>query len=192
MRLWHYELLDCLDDFHIIAQYRELLAIKGAIDKNGTPNHRLVNKVMDYPIDEFKSYAGLNLLEMNNRNLNYSDKKRQEIADWKCDVFADKRNIDNGFLWHDDRYLKQCYYNLQEKYDCGIVSADAWKRIDSKYQQLIGHKDFHYMWDKLKEILKSKSEEYKKDYENENLEAFRHWQQFSDFILKEMGKIENN
>ena len=32
--------------------------------------------------------------------------------------------------WHNDRYLKQCYYNLQEKYDCGGISDNEWKLID--------------------------------------------------------------
>lgn len=137
MRLWHYELLECLDDFHIVSQWRELLAIKGAIDKNGTPNHRLVNKVMDYPIKEFKVYCGLVIQEMNARKIKYSDKKLQEILDWNCDLFNKKRENKNCFLWHDDRYFLQCYYNLQEKYDCGIVSADAWNKINEKYKEII-------------------------------------------------------
>jgi uncharacterized protein (TIGR02328 family) len=64
MRLWHKDLLPYLDDFHIVSQYRELLAIKRAIDKNGTPNHRLVNKVLDYSIEHFKAYALLVKLEL--------------------------------------------------------------------------------------------------------------------------------
>ena len=32
--------------------------------------------------------------------------------------------------WHNDRYLVQCYNNLQEKYDCGAIQDDEWKRID--------------------------------------------------------------
>jgi len=26
-------------------------------------------------------------------------------------------------------YLKQCYYNLQEKYDCGGISEEEWEKI---------------------------------------------------------------
>ena len=32
--------------------------------------------------------------------------------------------------WHDDRYFKQCYYNLQEKYDCGGISPYDWHEIN--------------------------------------------------------------
>ena len=34
--------------------------------------------------------------------------------------------------WHDDRYLMQCYYNLQEKFDCGGIIFDEWKMIERK------------------------------------------------------------
>ena len=64
MRLWHFRLLPYLDNFHIVAQWRELLAIKGAIDKNGTPKHRLVNMVLDYSIVEFVKYCSLVTLEL--------------------------------------------------------------------------------------------------------------------------------
>ena len=30
---------------------------------------------------------------------------------------------------HNDRYLRQCYFNLQEKYDRGIITFDEWKKI---------------------------------------------------------------
>lgn len=140
MRLWHYELLDCLDDFHIISQWRELLAIKGAIDKNGTPNHRLVNKVLDYNINEFKSYTGLVVAEMITRNIKYSKNKFDEIVDWECRLFDNSQINKNGFLWHDKRYLTQCYYNLQEKYDCGIVSKNAWMKIENKYKMILVEK----------------------------------------------------
>ena len=31
--------------------------------------------------------------------------------------------------WHNERYLKQCYYNLQEKYDCRGISKEEWMKI---------------------------------------------------------------
>lgn len=32
-------------------------------------------------------------------------------------------------IWHEDRYFIQCYYNLQEKYDCGGISPEDWEKI---------------------------------------------------------------
>lgn len=135
MRLWHYQLLPLLDDFHIVAQWRELLAIKGAIDKNGTPNHRLVNKVLDYGIVDFKKYCVLVVDEMKKRNIKHSTAKRLEMWNWHCNLFKTDFNEDRELYdgWHNHRYLTQCFFNLQEKADCGIVSKQAWARIDKFY-----------------------------------------------------------
>lgn len=129
MRLWHYKLLPYLDDFHIVAQWRELLAIKGAIDKNGTPNHRLVNKVLDYSILEFKQYTFKVAEEMQIRNIRFVASRLGEVMTWECEHFSQRNTNVLYDGWHDLRYLRQCYYNLEEKHDCGIVSNDAWKKI---------------------------------------------------------------
>lgn len=136
MRLWHKDLLPYLDDFHIVAQYRELLAIKRAIDKNGTPNHRLVNKVLDYSLLDFKVYTIKVKEEMVKRNIKYIKSKFEEVMSWECDKFGiviSNSNYEDThsmyYKWHNNRYLIQCYYNLEEKYDCGIVSEKAWKNI---------------------------------------------------------------
>ena len=51
MRLWHKDLIDVLPNQQLVAQWRELSAIAGAIQKHGTPNHLLVNFVY-YPTSE--------------------------------------------------------------------------------------------------------------------------------------------
>lgn len=143
MRLWHYKLLPFLDDFHIVAQWRELLAIKGAIDKNGTPNHRLVNNVLDYSLYDFKKYMIMVVDEMKRRNLKFSTQKYVEFFNWECDRFPKPSIYDclhNTPLfsgWHNVKYLRQCYYNLEEKHDCGIVSDGAWTKISQFYQNKI-------------------------------------------------------
>ena len=43
MRLWHIDLISVLPREQLVAQWRELSAIAGAIQKKGTPNHILVN-----------------------------------------------------------------------------------------------------------------------------------------------------
>ena len=61
------------------------------------------------------------------------------MFNWQCDKFNNAITLEYTKTnkvyrhWHNDRYLTQCYYNLQEKYDCGIVSADAWAKIDAYY-----------------------------------------------------------
>ena len=55
MRLWHITLIKILPREQLVAQWRELSSIAGAIQKNGTPNHILVNFVLDYDYDHFIS-----------------------------------------------------------------------------------------------------------------------------------------
>ena len=40
-------------------------------------------------------------------------------------------------LWQ--RYLKQCLYNLEEKYDCGGINKEEWKLI------ICGKKNIEYL-----------------------------------------------
>lgn len=51
MRLWHKNLIEVLPDKQLIAQWRELAAIAKKVILRGTPNHGLVNKVLDYRVD---------------------------------------------------------------------------------------------------------------------------------------------
>lgn len=57
MRLWHYRLLPYLPRLQLVSQWRECCCIAKSITEKGTPNHILVNKIMDYPIDHFVEYC---------------------------------------------------------------------------------------------------------------------------------------
>lgn len=127
MRLWHTNLLPVLPNLMIQSQWRELIAIKRKIDKCGTPQHRLVNKVLDYSIEEFKAYTLLIFKEYCNRGFNPNKKLLDELLTWECNLFG---SIDSYLIgWHNDRYMSQCLYNLQEKADCGIVTQLEWQEI---------------------------------------------------------------
>jgi len=134
MRLWHKDLLPYLDNNRIVAQWRELLAIKGTIDKHGTPKSSIVNKVLDYPITHFKCYTMLVCSEMDKRGIKYNMSKLVEVLDWWCTKFKceDSNLPENLFKdWHNNRYLQQCYFNLQEKYDCGAVPQENFDLIET-------------------------------------------------------------
>lgn len=119
MRLWHTKLIKTLPNMHLQAQWRELSAIAGAIQKNGTPNHVLVNFVLDYDYDNFISYAYYIRQEMTNRGIRTMNSVWEKIISLKPDytilpieeVYKEKM---------DKLYLKICYYNLFEKYICGM------------------------------------------------------------------------
>ena len=129
MRTWHKDLIPVLPRDQLIGAWRECSAIAGAILKNGTPNHVLVNKVLDYPMSHFVEYSIRIRQEMTSRGYRTMDSVMNKIASinendltfpaWET-VYAN---------WHTDRYFLQCYYNLQEKYDCGGISPEDWEKI---------------------------------------------------------------
>lgn len=132
MRLWHKELITVLPNKWLVAQWRELLAVKGAIIKKGTPNHPLVNFVLDFSIRDFKQYSELIYFEMLHRNMKPSNIKRQSIQEWECDKFVGeyKGVYESKF---DKRYMKQCYYNLEEKADCNMMPSTEFNMIRQEY-----------------------------------------------------------
>lgn len=132
MRLWHIDLIPVLPREQLIAQWRELSAIAGAIQKEGTPNHILVNFILDYDYDNFISYAAEVREEMTKRGYRTMNSVWEKIVSLKSnwvrlphnEIYKEKMN---------NTYLEICYYNLYEKYLCGgIDSYDFGKIIRTK------------------------------------------------------------
>ena len=126
MRLWHYKLLPVLPNKFIIAEWRECIAIKRQWEK-GTLKHRLVSYVKYEDIDCFYWYVWQVVDEMNKRNIKYQTKFYEEIQ-----LFCKKNDFHKQINYpeHNERYLKQCYYNLQEKADRGIITTQEWEKIN--------------------------------------------------------------
>ena len=128
MRLWHKDLIEKLPDKMLVSQWRELSAITGSINKKGTPNHRLVNIILEYDKSHFYTYSNIIYNEMKRRNM----KPNISVSN-KIDTYCHSNIIDRNLLfkdWHNDRYYKQCYHNLEEKYDRGIISKEEWEVIE--------------------------------------------------------------
>ena len=134
MRLWHVSLIPALPREQLVAQWRECSAIAGKIQLNGTPNHVLVNFVMNYDFDHFISYAYYIRQEMTARKYRTMNSVWDKIVslkpDWNLlpleEVYKNKMS---------DFYLTVCYYNLYEKYDCGMF--DNFDEIESIYRRII-------------------------------------------------------
>ena len=151
MRLWHKDLLPFLPTQQIMGQWRECCAIIGALAKDHTPNHILVNKITDYDPAHFKEYCQLVIEQFRIRGYSISettmDRFNRDFRAWQNyiqstlpyeiktivvnpkDVFKD---------WHNKRYLRQCYHNLEEKYDCGGIPEDEWDAVVKGYVILGG------------------------------------------------------
>ena len=131
MRLWHYELLKFLPNQMLVSQWRECIAIKRQWEK-GTLKHRLVSYVMNYDKRYLVKYTGLVYNEMKKRNIKCRDTYFVEMIRF-CGF--EEYYISGNYSEHNDRYLKQCYYNLQEKFDRGIINKEEWRKLE-EWKQL--------------------------------------------------------
>ena len=114
MRLWHYKLIRYLPQSQLIAQWRELNSIYKKQDK-----HILINYVYEYPKEELYWYSRLVINELLNRGINI--KKTANFYEYFKDLDCNNYYKDSDLFkkHHTNRYLLQCFYNLQEKYDRG-------------------------------------------------------------------------
>ena len=132
MRLWHKNLISVLPREQLVAQWRELSAIAGAIQKNGTPNHILVNFVLHYNYNHFISYAYYVRQEMTNRGYRTMNTVWDKITALSTDytilpfdeVYSEKM---------DNTYLTICFYNLYEKILCGGIQEPDSSKIMAMY-----------------------------------------------------------
>lgn len=133
MRLWHKDLIDSLPRKQLLGQWRECCVIIKNIKEKGTPNHLLVNKIMDYDLKHFYTYGLYVFIETEHR-------------DYKCNLRKFDQYFKGGKIvktfdelfdgWHNERYLDQCFYNLQEKFDCGGMSEEEWEKVSKKYYEV--------------------------------------------------------
>lgn len=112
---------------------------------NGTPNHLLVNKILEFPTIHFFIYSSMVVEEMRGRGYRVSkrslDNFQENYDSFKknYNFFKDGRLKPNDIFsrWHNERYLRQCLYNLQEKYDCGGVSEMSWSKITNEFGEYL-------------------------------------------------------
>jgi len=130
MRLWHTSMLSALPREQLVSQWRECSAIASSIQKKGTPNHVLVNFIMDYDFNHFVSYAYYVRQEMTTRGYRTMDSVWEKIKSLKPNfilipidkIYKNKMNA---------TYSTICYYNLFEKFLCGGISLTEWEKIEN-------------------------------------------------------------
>ena len=135
MRIWEISMIQngSLPSSLSLSHWRELVAIKRKIYKCGSPQHGLVNAILNYNIIDFKNYTRAVYDEMCERGFNVNIKLLNEILGWKCDLFNNDRKPCGYDDWLEGRWLETSIYTLQEKVICGIVPYDEWIVIYNKY-----------------------------------------------------------
>lgn len=115
----------------LVSQWRECSAIAGNILTKGTPNHLLVNRIMDFPLQHFISYSYYVRKEMTKRGYRTLDKVWNKICNVTLELDKNIIPLHEIFpQWHNDIYLKICYFNLKEKWMCGGIKEEDWNKID--------------------------------------------------------------
>lgn len=134
MRLWHESLIEVLPRQQLLGQWKELNSIYKKEDK-----HILINFIYEYPKKDLLLYSLKVILTMQRRgyNINLKNfidyfqiedyKEMQKILLSNAKTFVKKMN---------KRYLLQCYYNLQEKYDCGGITEKEWNKINQRFYEI--------------------------------------------------------
>ena len=134
MRMWHVQMISVLPREQLVAAWREISAIAGNIQTKGTPNHILVNKVLNYDYDHFITYTAAVRSEMTARKYRTMNKVWDKIVSLKPnyniipieDVYPE---------WMNNEYWIICYYNLKEKWLCGGIKDEDWQKIEMMDKQ---------------------------------------------------------
>ena len=160
MRAWPYQLFNVLPYRHMLSQWRECLAISGMIassnniEKMDGINHATINRIKDYPLNDFVVYCNLVRKEFNRRNwtigTNTIEKLNNDIdfenrlknlsytVNDDCVVIIEdnkERILFNNF--HNTRYLIQCLYKFQEMYDCKMITEEQWSTMTEKFKDYL-------------------------------------------------------
>ena len=129
-RLWHFALIKFLPHQQLVSQWRECVCIAKSIHDNGTPNHILVNKIMDYPISEFCDYCNIVLVEMTRHGYKVSESSIHKLEDYVGFEVDSSKQYSKPFKgWHNEDYIQICLWNLYEKFSCGGVTEAEWNLL---------------------------------------------------------------
>lgn len=140
MRLWHKDLIEYLPRQQLLGQWRECCLIAKNIVEKGSPNHILVNPIMDYPISHFLTYALMVQTECGERGYKikpYSFWRYFPDTTWIVPLKRKTETKDIFWSWHTRRYMDQCVANLSEKFDRGGIPEEDWNKLWLHYQDIV-------------------------------------------------------
>lgn len=153
MRLWHVDLIPYLPCKQLISQWRECCCIAKDWADYGSPNHVLVNIVIKYPLIHYIWYCHKVIEEMKNRGYDVREMSIERLnhnietiglRDRLFNLYSDVQDPipKNAIIyphWHNDRYLLQNYFNLEEKYDRGGIQQWEWEIIEDYVSSRLEH-----------------------------------------------------
>lgn len=135
MRLWHKGMIPYLPDRWLIGLWAACnVVLKECLKPN--PKLDYASRVPDYPTSHFRSYGHLVMNEIKKRGIktrkSYFFYQLSDLFDKEGAPIVPYEKIWNN--WHNARYAAQCYRIVQEKYDCGMLPAEDWEKIERWYE----------------------------------------------------------
>lgn len=140
-------MVDSLPKNQLLSQWRECVCIAKSIAETGTPNHILVNRIINYNLDEFCKYCNIVMKALKRRGYTVTKSSIEKLRRYVG--FIPTYDIDGELVaepvfkgWHDKTYLDVCYYNLFEKYYYAIgnskIGAVEWHILLQNYYRITG------------------------------------------------------
>ena len=132
MRLWHYKIIHYLPNSQLCAQWRELHSIFKKKDK-----HILINYIYDYDKEYLRTYTWEVINEMMRRGYKIGVDSMTSACDFFGGKMFDSCNRSLHFREHNLGYLRQCFYNLQEKFERGQkdFTVDRYGKLADFYME---------------------------------------------------------
>lgn len=139
MRFWHISMIKYLPDLQLKGQWRECALIADSLARYGTPNHLLVNRITEYPFDDFATYTAKVKEELLRRGIGITTNSVSKVFFKSWNYLYDKPIFE---CWHNKEYLRVCYANLYEKHKFGIgksrITDEEWQVLLDGYMAITG------------------------------------------------------
>jgi hypothetical protein len=130
--------LKFLPDLQFKGQLREMMLILHQWRDEGKTNHLLINKVTEYPKNDFVRYFAEYEIEYHKRYGKWLTKQWKEFEAFND--YVRNKGVFEG--WHNKEYLRVCMANLYEKHIFGIgksrITDEEWARLCEGYKSITG------------------------------------------------------
>ena len=130
MYLWHYKLIPVLPTDILLRQWKECITIAYDLSKNQKLEDINICKIKDYPIQQYRDYCNMILVELNKRG-EFIHEATINALDSTIGFEVDSLNIHRDIFenWHTNFYLEKCLLNLTDFHKNQKISDEDFDNI---------------------------------------------------------------
>ena len=140
MKIWHTALVPLLPQWLLEKQWEDCLEIAKNLAMTGETGDPMVYPVIEYDFHHLDFYCGMvqDALAKHgvkvtkhvlNRLLKQAMERPRKVRKRQTVIKIPEQASDVFRLWHTPHYFRQCFFQLEEMYDRGLISRDDWKPI---------------------------------------------------------------